>query len=103
MAFWKIVATMAACAIPAASQAQDPFPVMDWNAWGTTAAANSVIEDAGRRGSGSYKVPQTRPGGSNASAAKARRQCATARGQAADGMRDPRLTQLLSLGSRAGY
>lgn len=103
MTLHRLAVLAAACIIPVAAQAQDSFPVVDWNAWGTTAAANSVTEDAGRRGSAGYKAPRSSASKASGSAARARRNCAKARGQAAEGLRDPRLAQILTLCNRAGH
>jgi hypothetical protein len=103
MALWKYAAVAAIAIVPTTAQAQDSFPAMDWTGWGATAAGNSVTEDAGRRGGGSYRSKRSQARGSSSSAARARRQCANAREQAADGLRDARLSQMLTLCNRAGY
>lgn len=105
MANWKYAAVLAAAATSATASAQDSFPTIDYTHQMGVYGAEAAVMDAARGGQGSRQAsrPRSRSGAASASNAKARRQCANARGQAADGVRDPRLTQLLSLCSRAGH
>ncbi|MET1755812.1 hypothetical protein ABVV53_10130 [Novosphingobium sp. RD2P27] len=78
---------------------------VDWSGMIGTIAQEDAVREAAREGSngGQIQHPRNRQSAASASNAKARRQCASARGKASRGMRDPRLTQILSLCNRAGY
>jgi hypothetical protein len=105
MAIWKYAAALAAAGAPAAASAQDSFPTIDYTHQMGVYGAEAAVMDAARGGRGSRQAsrPRSRSGAASASNARARRQCATARGQAADGVRDQRLSQILSLCNRAGH
>jgi hypothetical protein len=106
MALWKYAAALAAIALPVSAPAQDSFPVIDNTHAMGVYGAEAAVMDAARGGRGSRQVsrPRTRSGSAaSASNARARRQCANARDQAGDGMRDPRLSRILSLCNRGGY
>lgn len=96
MAAWKTATFLLMLATPLAAHAQDG---VDWGGLMQTEAMGSAMEEAAREGSPTQPTRRS----TDASAAKARANCAKARGWVAEGVKHPQLPRAIALCRQLGY